>query len=79
MDAHMKRMLLQGVSDAVGFVGGALAGYWLAQGMGWDVFGEGYDGASISGIMAIGLGGGVGLHLARIWQKTNLKKSDDGE
>ena len=25
------RMLLEGVSDAVGFVGGALAGYWLGR------------------------------------------------
>ncbi len=73
----MKRMLLQGLSDAVGFVGGALAGYWLGQAMGWEVFGDGYGTASILGILAIGLGGGAGLHAARIWQKANLKPSEE--
>ena len=26
-----KKLLLEGVSDAVGFIGGALAGYWLGN------------------------------------------------
>jgi hypothetical protein len=77
MDKRMNRMLKQGISDAVGFVGGALAGYWLAQSMGWDVFATGYGNSSIMGILAIGLGGGGGLHAARIWQKSNLKPDDE--
>ena len=77
MDSQMKRMLLQGFSDAVGFVGGALGGYWLGVLMGWDVFGDGYGAGSIIGILAIGLGGGAGLHAARIWQKANLKSEDN--
>lgn len=77
MDQQLNRMLKQGVSDAVGFVGGALAGFWLAQLMGWDVFSDGYGGSNILGILAIGLGGGAGLHAARIWQKANIKTDDE--
>jgi hypothetical protein len=76
MDPQMNRLLKQGLSDAVGFVGGALAGYWLALGMGWELFSEGYDSASIMGILAVGLGGGAGLHAARLWQKINLPPDD---
>jgi hypothetical protein len=78
MDAQLNRMLKQGISDAVGFVGGALSGYWLSHFMGWDLFADGYSGTSIMGILAVGLSGGAGLHLARIWQKANLSK-DDGK
>jgi hypothetical protein len=73
MDPQLQRMLKQGVSDAVGFVGGALSGYWLSQLMGWELFTEGYSNTSIMGILAVGLGGGAGLHAARIWQKANLQ------
>jgi hypothetical protein len=77
MDKQLNRMLKQGVSDAVGFVGGALGGFWLGQLMGWDVFTDGYGGANILGILAIGLGGGAGLHAARIWQKANIKADEE--
>ena len=73
MDPQVQRMLKQGISDAVGFVGGALSGYWLSQLMGWEMFTEGYSNASIMGILAVGLGGGAGLHAARIWQKAKLQ------
>jgi hypothetical protein len=62
------KLLLEGVSDAVGFVGGALAGYWLGQFLGWNIFSEGYSGASIGAIALVGLGGGGGLQLARLWR-----------
>jgi predicted lipid-binding transport protein (Tim44 family) len=62
------RMLLEGVSDAVGFVGGALAGYWLGRLFGLDVFAPGYGTASILGILLVGLGGGLGLQAARRWR-----------
>lgn len=60
-------LLTEGLSDAIGFVGGALAGYWLAVWLGADPFSEGYDLASLLGIGAVGLGGGVGLQAARRW------------
>ncbi len=68
---------LEGISDAVGFIGGALAGYWAGKLLGWNIFSAGYDSASIGGILLVGLGGGVGLHLARYWSsKQNAKDSD---
>lgn len=68
---------LEGISDAVGFIGGALAGYWAGKLLGWNIFSAGYDSASIGGILLVGLGGGVGLHLARYWRsKQNAKDSD---
>jgi hypothetical protein len=68
---------LEGISDAVGFIGGALAGYWAGKLLGWNIFSAGYDSASIGGILLVGLGGGGGLHLARYWRsKQNVKDSD---
>ena len=72
--SEASQLLLEGVSDAVGFVGGALAGYWLGQFLGWDIFSEGYNSASIGAIALVGLGGGGGLQLARLWRS----KQKDG-
>ena len=68
------RLLKEGLSDAVGFVGGALAAYWIARWLGFDVFAEGYAGGSIGGIVAVGLGGGLGLQIARRWRAANASK-----
>jgi hypothetical protein len=67
-------LLKEGLSDAIGFVGGALAGYWIARWLGFDVFAEGYDSGSIAGIVAVGLGGGLGLQLARRWRAATQAK-----
>ena len=65
----MKNSLwLEGVSDAVGFVGGALLGYWIGRLLGLDIFSSGYNNASIGGILLVGLGGGIGLQVARRWR-----------
>ncbi|MFZ3129287.1 MAG: hypothetical protein WA136_14850 [Rhodoferax sp.] len=65
----MKNTLwLEGVSDAVGFVGGALLGFWIGRLLGLDIFSSGYNNASIGGILLVGLGGGVGLQVARRWR-----------
>jgi len=66
--------LLEGLSDALGFVGGALLGFWLGQLLGWDVFAEGYGNAAIAGIVLTGLGGGLGQQLARRWRAARKKK-----
>jgi len=66
--SEAKKLLVEGLSDAVGFIGGALAGYWISQFLGWDIFSEGYSGASIGAIALVGLGGGGGLQLARAWR-----------
>ena len=67
-----QKLLKEGLADAVGFVGGALAGYWLTKLLGFDLFAEGYASGSIVGIVAVGLGGGLGLQLSRRWQRANL-------
>ncbi len=69
-------LLLEGLSDAVGFVAGALLGYGLGQVLGLDIFTPGYGSASMGGIVLVGLGGGAGRTLARRWRAriTNQKE-----
>ena len=69
-----KSLWTEGLSDAIGFVGGALLGFWLGRLLGLDIFAPGYGNASIGGILLVGLGGGGGLQLARRWQKRKAKK-----
>ena len=64
--ASAQKLLLEGVSDAVCFVLGALTGYGLGQAVGIDIFADGYSGSGLVGIIMVGLGGGAGLHIARI-------------
>jgi len=72
-----KSLLVEGLADAVGFVGGALLGFWVGSLLGLDIFSEGYDSASIFAILLVGLGGGLGLQLARGWRKRNQDKPKD--
>lgn len=71
-----KSLLIEGLSDAIGFIGGALLGFWIGRLLGLNIFSAGYDYATIGGIVLVGLGGGVGLQMARRWQKHNKAKSD---
>ena len=68
------RLLKEGLSDAIGFVGGALAAFWIARALGFDLFAEGYGGGSIGAVIAVGLGGGLGLQIARRWRAANAAK-----
>jgi hypothetical protein len=72
-----KSLLVEGLSDAIGFIGGALLGFWIGRLLDLDIFSEGYDNASIGGIVLVGLGGGVGLQLARRWRKPSNTKTED--
>jgi hypothetical protein len=67
----MNSLLKEGISDAIGFVVGALAGYLLARLLGFDLFAQGYGSSSIVAILLVGLGGGLGLQASR---KYILKK-----
>jgi hypothetical protein len=67
--------LIEGLSDAVGFVGGALAGFWLGRLLGLDLFSEGYDTASLIAIALVGLGGGLGLQAARRWRAARARSN----
>lgn len=69
----MNSQLLEGLSDAVGFVGGALLGWWLGQLLGLDPMADGYGAATLGGIALCGIGGGVGLQLARRWRAARNK------
>jgi len=69
-------LLVEGLSDAVGFVGGALAGFWLGRLLGFDLFSEGYGTASVLAILAVGLGGGLGLKLARRWRRAQQQRKE---
>jgi hypothetical protein len=68
---------LEGLSDAVGFVGGALLGFWIGRLLGLDIFAAGYGNASIGGIVLVGLGGGLGLQLARRWRAKQANNKKD--
>ena len=67
-----------GIFDAIGFVIGCLTGYGLGQLIGMDVFARGYDNSSMGGIVLVGLGGGLGLQMARRWQQGRDRKDDEG-
>jgi len=73
-DTNTRQLLVNGVADAVGFVGGALLGFWLGHLLGFDIFAPGYGTASLVGIVLVGLGGGLGLHAARRWQASRRSK-----
>jgi hypothetical protein len=64
-----KNLLLEGLTDALGFVGGALLGFGSAQFFGLDLFAPGYGNASIAAIALVGMGGGLGLQGARRWRE----------
>ncbi|MEO8119122.1 MAG: hypothetical protein ABI606_07345 [Rhodoferax sp.] len=72
-----KSLLIEGLSDAIGFIGGALLGFWIGRLLGLNIFSEGYDNASVAGIVLVGLGGGIGLQLARRWRKRRNTKTED--
>jgi len=74
----MQKLLLEGLSDAIGFVGGALVGYWVGRLLGWNIFAEGYGNTSIVGIVLVGAGGGIGLQLARRWRARRTQDREDG-
>jgi hypothetical protein len=69
----MNPLLLEGLTDAIGFIGGVLLAYWIGKLLGFDPLAEGYGNASIAGIVLAGLGGGIGLQLARRWRAARKK------
>ncbi len=57
--------LMEGLTDAVGFMVGALLGYGVGSAFGLDLFEPGYGTGSIIAILLVGIGGGMGLQAAR--------------
>ena len=70
----MNPLLAEGLTDAVGFVAGSLAGYGLAHTFGFNPFVEAMDGNSVVGILACGIGGGAGVQIARRLRASMRKK-----
>ena len=70
-----RNLLVEGLSDAVGFVGGALIGFWVGRLLDWNIFASGYGNDSIGGIVLVGIGGGLGLQVARRWQAAQQAKA----
>ncbi|MGH8819794.1 MAG: hypothetical protein ACREWJ_00680 [Rhodoferax sp.] len=66
-----KPLWIEGLSDAVGFVGGALLGYGVGRLTGLDPLAPGYETATVFGIVLVGLGGGIGLQWARRWRTSH--------
>ena len=64
----MNPLLIEGLTDAIGFVAGALIGFAVARLLGLDPLSDGYGNSAIGGIVLCGLGGGAGVHLARRWR-----------
>ena len=65
-----QQLLAEGLTDAVGFVAGALLGWGIAYVLGWQLFEAGYSNGSIAAIALVGLGGGAGVQLARRWRRS---------
>ncbi len=57
--------LMEGLTDAIGFMVGALLGYGVGAAFGLDLFAPGYGTGSIIAILLVGIGGGMGLQAAR--------------
>jgi hypothetical protein len=60
-----KNLLKEGLTDAVGFLGGSFIAFWLGRFLGFDLFEQGYGFSSTVAILLAGLGGGLGVALAR--------------
>ena len=76
---NQRSLLVEGLSDAVGFVVGALLGAGIGKLLGLNIFDAGYSNSSIFGIVLVGLGGGLGLQLARRWRNRQKAESVNPE
>ena len=79
---NSKSLLMDGLADAVGFVGGSLLAFWLGRLLGLNIFDAGYSNSTIFGIVLVGLGGGLGLQIARrvrAQQRASQEKNADEE
>ena len=77
---NQKSMLIEGLTDAVGFIGGALLGFWLGKLLGLNIFDPGYSNASLVAIGLAGLGGGLGVQVARRVRATQqARQAKDAE
>ena len=69
-----KSLLIEGLSDAAGFLSGALLGWWLASLLGFEVATEGYSTSRMVGVALVILGGSLGLRQARRWRRKHAER-----
>ncbi len=62
-----RSLWMEGLTDAVAFVVGGLAGYGVGRVLGLDIFAPGYGLDAMGGILLVGLGAGLGRRLLRGW------------
>ena len=74
---QQKPLWMEGVSDALGFLGGALLGFWAGRLLDLDIFAEGYGNSAIGGILLVGIGGGLGLQVARRWRQAKAGRKGE--
>lgn len=67
----------EGLTDALGFLGGSLLGFGLGHLFGLDIFAQGYTNSVIGGIVLVGLGGGLGLQGVRHWRQSRNTNNQD--
>ena len=70
----MNPLLVEGVTDAAGFLAGSLVGFGVTRLLGLDIFAAGYGNAAIVGIVIVGIAGGLGLQVARRWRAGRKKE-----
>ena len=70
----MNPLLLEGLTDAAGFVAGMLLAWLIGRLLGFDPLAEGYGGSALGGIVLAGVGGGAGVQLARRWRAARKVK-----
>ena len=70
--------LLEGLTEAIGFIAGALLGYGLGVALGLNLFAEGYGTGSVIAMLLVGLGGGMGLQAAR-YSRDRQKQSPNAD
>jgi hypothetical protein len=65
-DKTLKQLLFDGLADCVGFAGGAFLCYWIGTLLGFNMAVAGNtSNAGIIGVVAMLIGGGLGLKIAR--------------
>lgn len=62
---NAKSKLVEGMTDAAGFVIGSLIAFGLGRLLGFDLFAPGYGFSSTVAILLAGLGAGLGVAAAR--------------
>ena len=76
-DKSSSKLLGEGLTDALGFFVGALAGALIARVFGFDFLEPGYGTRVLIGLALVGAGGGIGIQVARRQRAARDSKDKD--